>query len=129
MATQRWPSFPLDGSGTATLTAMTLDVGSHSITANYSGDAGLNRAESGSISVSVMPARTTVSLIPHPVLKKKKVVSENLLAKINPASPGGGVPSGQRDVRAVDQEKEENHYEGPRQVGPERRQRNVDSQG
>ena len=32
--------------------------------------------------------------MPTPVLKKKKVVSENLTAQIKPALPGGGVPIG-----------------------------------
>ena len=63
----------VDGSGTATLTTSALAVGSHSITATYSGDAGLGGAQSGSASESVGQSGTTVVLVPHPVLKKKKV--------------------------------------------------------
>jgi trimeric autotransporter adhesin len=84
----------LDGSGTAMLTTNALPVGGHSITATYSGDPSLVAALSGSASTSVAPSGTSVVLVPHPVLKKKKVKSEVLTAEIEPAAPGGGVPTG-----------------------------------
>ena len=85
---------PLDGSGTATLNTAGLALGPHSITATYSGDAALHGAQSGSASESVAPAGTVVVLVPHPLLKRKKVVSELLTAEIKPTYPGGGVPTG-----------------------------------
>ena len=84
----------LEGSGTATLTTRALAYGSHSITATYSGDAGLTGAQSGSASASVGKSGTTVALVPHPVLKKKKLVSEVLTVEIEPTAPGGGAPTG-----------------------------------
>jgi Bacterial Ig-like domain (group 3) len=83
----------LDGSGTATLITSTLAPGSHSITANYSGDADFGGAQFGSASESVGQSGTTIVLVPHPVLKKKKVVSEVLTAKIEPMF-SGGFPTG-----------------------------------
>ena len=84
----------LNGSSTAMLTTAAMGVGSHSITATYSGDVGLAASQSGPASESVSQAATTIVLVPHPVLKKKKVKSEVLTAQIEPRSPGGGVPTG-----------------------------------
>jgi hypothetical protein len=84
----------LDGSGAATLSTSGLAVGSHSITATYSGDAGLTGVQSGPVSESVGQSGATVVLIPHPILNKKKVKSAVLTATIDPTSPGGGVPTG-----------------------------------
>ncbi len=84
----------LDSSGAATLITSALALGSHSITATYGGDAGLSGAKSGPASESVGQARTSVVLVPHPVLKKKKVKSEVLTAEIEPTLPGGGIPTG-----------------------------------
>ena len=39
-------------------------------------------------------SRTTAVLVPNPVRKKKKIKSEILTAKIEPVSPGGGLPTG-----------------------------------
>ncbi len=85
---------PLDSSGTATLNTAGLALGPHAITATYSGDAALHGVQSGSASESVARAGTVVVLVPHPVLKKKKVVSEILTAEIKPPFPGGGFPTG-----------------------------------
>src|SRR5262249_20418164 len=60
---------PLDGSGKATFTTTELAVGSHSITATYSGDADLIGAESGSTTESVNQAATEIVFVPHPVLR------------------------------------------------------------
>ena len=84
---------PLGGSGTASVTNAGLALGSHSITATYSGSAGLVGAQSRSAPESVGQAGTTLVLVPHPILKKKKVKSEVLKAEIEPTAPGGGVPT------------------------------------
>ncbi len=84
----------LNASGSATLTTSLLAPGSHSITATYSGDSLFASANSGPASASITRASTSVVLLPTPVLKKKKVVSENLTAQIKPSAPGGGVPTG-----------------------------------
>ena len=84
----------LDGSGRATLTVSSLALGGHSITADYGGDAGFLGGQSGAVSQSVTPDGTAVVLVPHAVLKKKKVVSLTLTAQVQPLAPGGGVPTG-----------------------------------
>ena len=84
----------LDSSGKATLTLPAPAFGNHSITATYSGYAALAGAQSEPVSTSVGQSGTTVVLVPHPVLKKKKVVSEVLTAEIEPTFPGSGVPTG-----------------------------------
>ena len=84
----------LDGSGRATLTVSSLAVGGHSITAVYGAAAGFLGGQSGAVSQSVTPDGTAVVLVPHAVLKKKKVVSLTLTAQVEPIAPGGGVPTG-----------------------------------
>jgi hypothetical protein len=84
----------LDGSGAAILTTSILALGSHLITATYSGDAGLLGAQSGPVSESVGQSRTTVVLVPHPILTKKKLKRAVLTAEIEPMPPGGGIPAG-----------------------------------
>ena len=84
----------LDGSGSATLTTSTLPAGSHLITATYSGNTDFSSSQSGPATESVSQAGTTVVLTPQPVLKKKKVVSETLTAKIEPAYPAASFPMG-----------------------------------
>ena len=85
---------PLNGSGQATLTTTGLAVGSHAITATYSGDANFFGSQSGSATESVSQAATRIVLVPHPVLRKKKVMSLGLTAEVVPEPPGGGVPTG-----------------------------------
>src|SRR5262249_52826510 len=85
---------PLDGSGKATLTATGLGVGHHLITATYSGDAARLSSQSGSATESVSQAATEIVLVPHPVLRKKRVVSLGLTAEVVPVPPSGGVPTG-----------------------------------
>jgi hypothetical protein len=87
-------TIPLDGSGKATLTTSGLAIGSHAITATYSGDADFFGPQSGSTTESVSQAATEIVLVPHPVLKRKKVVSLGLTAEVVPVLPGGGVPTG-----------------------------------
>ncbi len=85
---------PLDASGQATLTVSSLDLGCHSITATYSGDDGSVGGQSAAVPQSVAQDGTTVLLVPHPVLKRKKVTQLSLTAEIEPVAPGGGVPTG-----------------------------------
>jgi large repetitive protein len=63
-------------------------------TNSYSGAPNFSGAQSGPASESVARASTAVVLVPHPVLKKKKLVTVGLTAEIQPQSPGGGTPTG-----------------------------------
>jgi hypothetical protein len=85
---------PLDGSGKVALTTTGLAIGSHAITATYSGDADFFGSQWGSTTESVSQASTEIVLVPHPVLRKRKVVSLGLTAEVVPVEPGGGVPTG-----------------------------------
>ncbi len=84
----------LDGSGKATLTASSLPVGTNSITASFSGETGLPDANVAHTAVSVARAGSHVVLVTLEGFKKQKVVSLSLEAKIEPVSPGAGVPTG-----------------------------------
>ncbi len=84
----------LDGSGRAALTTTALSLGSRSITAAYSGNTEFPAVTSGATSESVARSGSQIMLVPHGVLKKKKVVSLGLEARIVSLAPGGGVPSG-----------------------------------
>ena len=84
----------LDGSSTATLTTSALDIGAQSITASYGGNADFVAATSAASPVSVAKAGSQVVLVPQAGLKKKKVTSLSLEAKIEAVAPGGGVPTG-----------------------------------
>ena len=46
------------------------------------------------VTESVAAANTQIVLVPHAVLKRKKVVAVSLTAEVEPLAPGGGVPSG-----------------------------------
>jgi hypothetical protein len=85
---------PLDSSGRAALTVGGLGLGGHSIAAVYSGDARSSGGRSEGLSESVTPADTRVILVPHAVLKRKKIASLSLTAEVEPLAPGGGVPGG-----------------------------------
>ncbi len=85
---------PINSSGKASLTTSFLAVGSHSITAVYNGAADFLGVKSGSASESVAQAGTEVVLLTQPVFRKKRLVSVNLTAEIEPLAPGGGVPTG-----------------------------------
>jgi hypothetical protein len=87
-------SVPLDPSGRAVLTISSLGLGGHSITAVYEGDALSREGRSGTTSESVAPADTQVILVPHAILKRKKIASLSLTAEVEPLAPGGGVPTG-----------------------------------
>ena len=58
--------------------------------------AALFRRESGTTTESVSRAATAIVLVPHPILQgKKKLEAVGLTVKIEPATTGGGVPTGQ----------------------------------
>jgi hypothetical protein len=70
-------------------------VGGHSITAAYSGDGGFLGGVSGAVSQSVGQDGTEVVLVPHAVVKRKKITALSLTAEVEPQAPGGGVPTGE----------------------------------
>ena len=86
---------PLDGSGAATFTTSALSLGSHSITATYSGDADFLGVQSAPYSETVAQTGTEVVVVENSVFKKKKLMSVRLTAEIKPLAPGGGVPTGE----------------------------------
>jgi hypothetical protein len=85
---------PLNGSGTAELTTMRLTPVGNLISASYSGDTHFLGAISGVSSVTVARAATRIVVTPQGVYKKKKLVSANLTAEVQPTAPGAGVPTG-----------------------------------
>jgi hypothetical protein len=87
-------SVPLDPSGRAILTLSNLGLGVYSITAIYPGDARSSGGRSGTVVELVTPADTQVILVPHAIMKGKKIASLNLTAEVEPLAPGGGVPNG-----------------------------------
>jgi hypothetical protein len=84
----------LNGSGTAELTATRLTPNANSISVRYSGDTSFLGASSGVSSVTVARAATRIIFTSQEVYKKKRVVSVNLTADIQPVAPGSGVPTG-----------------------------------
>ena len=98
---------PLDAGGTATLTTSAMALGSHAISATFSGDAGMTGAQSAATSISVAQSATSVVLVPHPVLNKKKLKSEILTAEIDPMAPGGGVPTGMATFELLTKKKKQ----------------------
>jgi len=93
--TTRLVTVPLDGSGTATFTTAALSLGSHSITAAYSGDADFLGVQSAPCSETVAQTGTEVVVVQNSVFNKKKLMSVRLTAEIKPLAPGGGVPTGE----------------------------------
>ena len=91
----RLATVPLDGSGTATFTTSALSLGSHSITATYSGDADFLGVQSARYSETVAQTGTEVVVVENSVFKNKKLMSVRLTAEIKPLAPGGGVPTGE----------------------------------
>jgi hypothetical protein len=86
----------LDGSGTATFTIAALALGSHSITASYSGNADFLGTQSAASSATVARTNTELVMISTLIFKKRhRVSSVRLTAEVNPSAPGGGVPTGE----------------------------------
>jgi hypothetical protein len=83
----------LDAAGRATLPE-SLPVGSHAITAFYSGDLNLLGKTSGTFTESVAQAGTQLKLMRQPMFRKKNVVSVRLSAELDPLAPGQGIASG-----------------------------------
>ena len=110
---------PLDGSGQATLTTADLAIGSHSITATYSGDAHFVATVSGSASESVARSTTHVVLVPQAVFRHGKVVSIGLKAEIQPCAARRGHSHGRREVRIPGETWEEDQAELAADGGPQ----------
>jgi len=90
----------VDGTGTAILTTSDLAVGSHSITAAFSGDADFAGVRSAPYSELVSPTGTEVVLVQSPVYKKRKLTSASeppvqLTVEIKRSSTGGAIPTGE----------------------------------
>jgi hypothetical protein len=58
-------------------------------------------AKSGPAAESVGRSATAIVLVPHAVLKGKKLSAVGLTAEIEPMAPGGGVPTGQVTIEFV----------------------------
>ena len=84
----------LDAAGQAVLAVDGLGSGVHTITAAYGGDSERTGSQSVGAAVSVVASPSRIILVPHAVLKKKKVVSLSLTAEVEPLTAGGGVPTG-----------------------------------
>jgi hypothetical protein len=84
---------PLDGSGVATLTTGTLAVGSHALTAVYSGDADFTGSTSPVDTQTVVQAATTATLtsVPDPSVFGE---AKTLTATVTAVPPGAGTPTG-----------------------------------
>ncbi len=82
----------IDNTGKATLTTATLSVGSHSITASYSGDTDFLSSASSPVQQTVSKGNTSASIsaTPNPSVFGQAVV----LTVTVSASGAGGVPSG-----------------------------------
>jgi VCBS repeat-containing protein len=92
-------SATLNGSGQALLTNSSLNVGSHTITAEYGGDSNFNASASSGISQLVNAANTvsTVSTTNNPSSYGQSLV---ITATVTAQAPGAGTPDG--DVEFFD---------------------------
>jgi hypothetical protein len=86
-------SLPLDGSGAASFTLATLNVGPHSLTVNYSGDTSFNPSSSSAVSQIINKSDTTMSLTTSP---STSVFGQavQITATVQASGNGAGVPSG-----------------------------------
>ena len=83
---------PVDASGQAVLTDNSLAVGSHTVTATYSGDANLDPSTGTSIQqVNQGATTTTLTASPNPAVCGESVT---LTATVVAAPPASGVPTG-----------------------------------
>jgi hypothetical protein len=70
-------------------------AGTYTVVARFPGSADYAAAQSKPTTFAIAPARATIVLEPHGVLKGKKVLKGvELTAAIEPVAPGGGVPTG-----------------------------------
>jgi len=90
----RLATVPLDGFGTAAFTTSALSLGSHSITATYSGDVDTLGVQSAPYSMAVGRTGTTVVVVEQSNFAGKRLTSVSLAAQVKPLAPGGGIPTG-----------------------------------
>ena len=85
---------PVRASGIATFTTSQLGIGQHSITSVYGGDAKFAGSTSAAFNQTVNLASTTTTVTPsaNPAAFGQNVI---FTAKVAPAAPGGGGPTGQ----------------------------------
>ena len=95
----------LDAAGAATFVTSALSIGSHAITATYSGDADLLGVPSDASLVTVTQTGTGVVVSQTSVFKKKKLVSVLVTAHVEPSAPGGGVPTGELTFELIKKSK------------------------
>ncbi len=70
-------------------------AGTYTVVARFPGSADYAPAQSKPATFTIAPARATIVLEPHGVLKRKKTLTGvELTAAIAPVAPGGGVPTG-----------------------------------
>jgi len=83
----------LDPTGAATFTTFALAVGTHAITASYSGDSNFNANTSAPFTqiVNLDVAAVTVSATPNPSVFGQPVV---VTAMVSATAPGSGTPTG-----------------------------------
>jgi autotransporter-associated beta strand protein len=81
--------------GQASFSTSTLGVGSHTITATYSGDASFTSSQSGATQENVAAAATQSTLTIQAVRNKRgKIIKVELVSQVLVVSPGVGVPTG-----------------------------------
>src|SRR5438477_1555308 len=86
-------SAALDASGQATLNIASLSVGSHNLSASYSGDANFNSSSSATLTQTVNQASSSTSLVSsaNPSLSGHSITGP---ATVTAAAPATGTPSG-----------------------------------
>ena len=84
------------GTGMATFSTSALGVGSHTITAAYSGNDNFLASRSGAVQQVVNPAGTQSGVIGETAVRNRRgqIVAVILDASVLAASPGGGIPAG-----------------------------------
>jgi glucose/arabinose dehydrogenase len=89
---------PLSAAGQATVTTAALGVGSHSLTAVYSGDTAFTPSTSAALTQVVNPAATTTTLTSsaNPATAGQALT---LTARVTPMAPGAGTPAGTMTFR------------------------------
>jgi hypothetical protein len=87
------------GSGTAGTNLGSMPpsaAGTYTVVARFPGSADYAANQSKAATFTISPARATIVLEPHAVLKRKKTLKRvELTAAIQPVAPGGGMPTGQ----------------------------------
>lgn len=83
--------------GVAVLATAALSVGTHVVSATYSGDTGFLSSDSSNVSVTVATAHTTTTLAssPNPSPRRQLVT---VTATVAALPPGGGTPTGQVEL-------------------------------